>query len=415
MANPTYWSTRATSNTCTRTNSPGFSRRELLSTLAALGAGSRLRAASVGPIGAAPPKPPALKLPPVAPVSIGRLKPVIVSPDRVIRTIVGLRPFRPSGFVVKAEQADEKTIVHNYGHGGAGITLSWGTAHLAEQFVRKTGKKEVAVIGSGAVGLATARLLVERGYKVAIYTKDLPPNTTSNIAGGQWFPFTVYDVDQLTSDFEEQFWNAADFAYKRYQTMVGEYYGVRWLPNFQMADTPLPTNGLFSRTGPLFPMLPEFSELGPAKHPFPFRYARRFDTMFIQPPVYLDAMLRELRISGVPIEVRAFSDSKELQSLPEPVIVNCTGLGAKELFGDEELTPIKGQLTVLLPQEEVAYATMPPELYMFPRRDGIVLGGTHERGVWDLHPDPDETTRILAQHSDIFRRMGAHPGKPANA
>src|SRR3984957_1547090 len=189
--------------------------------------------------------------------------------------------------------------------------------------------------------------------------------------------------------------------------MVGDYYGVRWLPNFQMADTPLPTNGLLSRTGMLFPMLPEFSELGPAHLPFPFRYARRFDTMFIQPPIYLDAMLREVRISGVPVEVRAFRDAKDLLSLPEPVIVNCTGLGAKELFGDEELTPIKGQLTVLLPEEEVTYATMAPELYMFPRRDGIVLGGTHERGAWDLAPDPDEVTRIVTQHRDIFRGMAA--------
>lgn len=371
-----------------------MNRRELLGAFAAVGIGSRLQA---------------------APVAIGssvvrrdvRLRPATVSPDRVIRTIVGLRPFRPSGFVVRAEKADDKTIVHNYGHGGAGITLSWGTAHLAALEVRKTGHREIAVVGSGAVGLATARLLVERGFKVSVYTKDLPPNTTSNIAGGQWFPFTVYDVDRLTPEFEEQFSDATEFAYKRYQTMVGDYYGVRWLSNFQMADTPLPTNGLMSRTGPLFRMLPEFSELSRSKHPFPFRYARRFDTMFIQPPVYLDAMLRELRISGVPIEVRGFRDAKEMLSLPEPVIVNCTGLGAKDLFADDELVPIKGQLTVLLPEEEVTYATMAPELYMFPRRDGIILGGTHERGVWDLSPDPDETTRILNQHGDLFRRMGA--------
>jgi D-amino-acid oxidase len=342
-----------------------------------------------------------------------RLRPVTVAPERIIRTVVGLRPFRPSGFVVRAEKADDKTIVHNYGHGGAGITLSWGTAHLAALEVQKTGQREIAVVGTGAVGLATARLLVERGFKVSVYTKDLPPNTTSNIAGGQWFPFTVYDVDCLTPEFEEQFATATEFSYKRYQTMVGDYYGVRWLPNFQMADTPLPTNGLLSRTGMLFPMLPEFTELGPARHPFPFRYARRFDTMFIQPPIYLDAMLREVRISGVPVEVRAFRDAKDLLSLPEPVIVNCTGLGAKELFGDEELTPIKGQLTILLPEEEVTYATLAPELYMFPRRDGIVLGGTHERGAWDLSPDPDEVTRIVTQHADIFRRMATRIGKPA--
>ena len=380
-------------------------RRDLLGAFGALGLGSQLRAApnTAPPIPAKSPAAPAL---PFVRRDV-RLRPVTVAPERVIRTIVGLRPFRPSGFVVRADRIDDKTIVHNYGHGGAGITLSWGTAHLAELEVRKTGCREIAVVGTGAVGLATARLLIERGYKVSVYTKDLPPNTTSNIAGGQWFPFTVYDVDCLTPEFEEQFWAATEFSYKRYQTMVGDYYGVRWLPNFQVSDNPLPTNGLLSRTGPLFRMLPEFTELLPTKHPFPFRYARRFDTMFIQPPIYLDAMLRELRISGTPVEVRAFRDLQEILTLPEPVIVNCTGLGAKDLFGDEELTPIKGQLTILLPEEEVTYATLPPELYMFPRRDGIILGGSHERGVWDMTPDPEEEARVLAGHADIFKGMAA--------
>ena len=380
-------------------------RRDLLQTLAAAAVGSNLRAATT----TAP-----VPIPPPVRRDI-RLRPVSVAPERVIRTVVGLRPFRPSGFVVRAETLGDKLLVHNYGHGGAGITLSWGTAHLAALEIQKTDHREVAVLGTGAVGLATARLLVERGYKVSVYTKDLPPNTTSNIAGGQWFPFTVYDVDHLTPTFEEQFADATEFAYRRYQTMVGDYYGVRWLPNFQMADSPLPTNGLMSRTGPLFRMLPEFAEIPQGRHPFPFRYARRFDTMFIQPPIYLDAMLRELRISGVPVTIREFTDPKELLTLPEPVIVNCTGLGAKALFNDEELTPIKGQLSILLPDEEITYATMPPELYMFPRRDGIVLGGTHERGVWDLAPDPDEEARILSQHADIFHRMAARIAKPGSA
>ena len=380
----------------------------MLGALAATGAAARLQADS------GLPNPAAVARPTVAMRDV-RLHPVTVAPERVIRTVVGLRPFRPSGFVVRAETAGDKTIVHNYGHGGAGITLSWGTAHLAELEARKIGQREVAVVGSGAVGLATARLLVERGYKVSVYTRDLPPNTTSNIAGGQWFPFTVYDVDQLTPSFEEQFSDATEFSYKRYQTMVGDYYGVRWLPNFQMADTPLPTNGLMSRTGPLARMLPEYAELGPLKHPFPFRYARRFDTMFIQPAIYLEAMLRELRIAGVPVTVRDFHDVQEILSLPETLIVNCTGLGAKDLFGDPELIPIKGQLTILLPEAEVNYATLAPELYMFPRRDGIVLGGTHERGVWDLAPDPDEQTRIITQHADIFRKMSGRSVKSAIA
>ncbi len=85
--------------------------------------------------------------------------------------------------------------------------------------------------------------------------------------------------------------------------------------------------------------------------------------------------------------------------------MNCTGLGAKALFGDEELTPVKGQLTFLLPQPEIAYCTLPEDLYMFPRSDGILLGGTHEVGVWSLEPDQQAKQRIVAEHARIFREM----------
>ena len=118
-----------------------------------------------------------------APPQSPRLARVIVAKDRVIRTIVGLRPFRPAGFVVGAEKAGAKTVVHNYGHGGAGITLSWGTAHLAVEEGMKVPVRECAVIGCGVVGLSTARLLQMRGRSVTIYAKAMPPDTTSNVAG----------------------------------------------------------------------------------------------------------------------------------------------------------------------------------------------------------------------------------------
>ena len=80
--------------------------------------------------------------------------------------------------------------------------------------------------------------------------------------------------------------------------------------------------------------------------------------------------------------------------------------GAKALLKDEDLTPIKGQLTVLLPQPEVDYITLGPEgLYMFPRRDGILLGGTHEAGVWTLDPDLEAAERIMQGQMKLFREM----------
>src|SRR5450755_1928835 len=65
--------------------------------------------------------------------------PVKVSRDRIIREVVGLRPYRAEGFVVEAERVGEKLLVHNYGHGGAGITLSWGTASQAVDLLSEPG------------------------------------------------------------------------------------------------------------------------------------------------------------------------------------------------------------------------------------------------------------------------------------
>src|SRR5256885_1933482 len=153
---------------------------------------------------------------------------VDVRPELEIRTVVGLRPFRPSGFVVRAENVGDKLVVHNYGHGGGGVTLSWGTSELAARLVREASGARVAVLGSGAVGLATSRLLQERGYSVTIYAKDLPPNTTSNTAGAQWYPFLVYEREHATPAFMQQFVEAAGIANRRLSLIVGEGYGVRW-------------------------------------------------------------------------------------------------------------------------------------------------------------------------------------------
>src|ERR1700682_5378736 len=91
-------------------------------------------------------------LPTVSNLNSCDLQPVRVSADREIRTTVGLRPFRPSGFVVRAEKLGDKLIVHNYGHGGAGITLSWGTSKLAVDLGAQGHNGPVAVLGCGAVG-----------------------------------------------------------------------------------------------------------------------------------------------------------------------------------------------------------------------------------------------------------------------
>src|SRR3989442_1319183 len=111
-----------------------------------------------------------------------QLAPVRASWDRVIRTTVGLRPHRDSGFVLRAEKLDEKLLVHNYGHGGAGMSLSWGTGYMAAEAATEHEQRRAAVIGCGVVGLTSARQLQRRGFDVTIYAMSVPPDTTSNMS-----------------------------------------------------------------------------------------------------------------------------------------------------------------------------------------------------------------------------------------
>jgi len=133
-----------------------------------------------------------------------------------------------------------------------------------------------------------------------------------------------------------------------------------------------------------------------------YQFVRQFDTMIIEPPIYLAALLDEIRLAGATTKVVEIHDRGEIQNLPEKLVFNCTGLGARALFADEELTPVKGQLTILLPQPEVQYAIGQGDLYMFPRTDGILLGGTHEIGVWTLDPNLEKKQEIIAQHKAFF-------------
>jgi glycine/D-amino acid oxidase-like deaminating enzyme len=326
---------------------------------------------------------------------------VLVSPDRIIRTVAGLRPYRESGFVLRAERIGDKLLVHDYGHGGGGVTLSWGTASLAVgELSGWTGRADrCAVLGCGAVGLATARLLQRRGAAVTIYAKDVPPNTTSNMAGAQWGPFSVFERGKTSAAFDEQFARAARVSWRLFQDLPGAAYGVRWIENFSIGDTPPPS--------PVqSPFYVDGVDLGPRDHPFPARYVRRFTTMLIETPIYLSALLRDFLLAGGNLIVRELASRESIAALAEPVVFNCTGLGAKTLVGDDELTPVRGQLTFLLPQPEVDYITLSDgPLYMFPRADGILLGGTFERGNWSVNPDPDTEKRIVEAHRRFFEGM----------
>src|SRR5213080_2003511 len=166
-----------------------------------------------------------------------RLPLVEASWDRVIRTTVGLRPHRDSGFVLRAEKLDEKLLVHNYGHGGSGMSLSWGTGYMAAETAAQHDQRLAAVIGCGVTGLTTARQLQRRGFDVTIYAMSVPPDTTSNMSLAGFTPTSgLIENARRTPEWTEQFRRAADVAYRQLQLLVGAHYGVSWIDNYSPMD-----------------------------------------------------------------------------------------------------------------------------------------------------------------------------------
>lgn len=334
--------------------------------------------------------------------------------ESVIRTTIGLRPFRPAGFVLKAEKLDDKTLIHNYGHGGTGWSLSWGTGTMAAEMALQTGQRRAAVIGCGIVGLAAARLLQRRGFETTIYTRNVPPDTTSNMALAGFTPTSgMNDAARQTPEWVAQFQQAVQIAYRQWQLMVGPHYGVAWVDNYQLNDqatenrnpnSPLPES-----------VRGETERFGPGEHPFPTMYAWRTPEMRFEPSICLDALLRDFLLFGGRVVIREFASPRVLATLAEPVVVNCTGLGSRELFGDSELIALKGQLIAIKPQSDIQYGTggalnvqsNSPQafLHMMPRSDGLILGGTALRDVWSLEPSEDDRRRVMEKHIELYAAM----------
>jgi D-amino-acid oxidase len=335
---------------------------------------------------------------------------VKVARNRIIREVVGLRPYRPSGFVVDAQRFGRKLLVHNYGHGGGGVTLSWGTASLAVDLLRDflitrkaASPTRFAVLGCGVSGLSTARLLQRRFQHgpgtVTIYAKDLPPDTTSNIAGAWWAPTSVYE--NATPKFNEQFRQASRISNRAFQLLVGAEYGVRWIDTLELSRTEASLGRELPGGNDLYPQIETHRD---PENYFGFPFVKQYMSMLIEPSIYLSALLRDFYIAGGRVVVQEFKSREQIARLREPVVFNCTGLGSRALFDDKELTPVRGQLEVLLPQPEIDHAYLSSG-YMFPRRDGIILGGTWDHDDWSLTPDPEQATGILEAHMEIMKGL----------
>jgi D-amino-acid oxidase len=323
------------------------------------------------------------------------LPPVRADATRVLRTTVGLRPYRPDGFVVRAETFGQKTLIHDYGHGGSGVSLSWGTAAMSLELLDDAPLDAAAVIGCGAVGLATARLLQKRGVTVTIYAAEKPPKTTTDLSGAFWAPFSLVDENRMTPEIAERIVRAGRIAYAEFEQMTNQKrYAIRRLPTYYLDDRPAEV----TPEERLMPDLFSGESLRPGEHPFGSRYALVVPALAIEPSPHIRAVLEDFEQAGGYVVRREFKARDDIASLPERVVFNCSGLGARVLANDDELIPMKGQLTLLQPQPEINYMLAVPKkrLYMIPRSDGIVLGTSQVRNNWTLEPDKAEIARVLA-------------------
>ncbi|MEP5187289.1 MAG: FAD-dependent oxidoreductase [Marinomonas sp.] len=320
--------------------------------------------------------------------------PVQLSPAFFDRSVVGLRPGRIGGFRLASDKLGEKLVVHNYGHGGDGYTLSWPCARWAADQISKTHPGSVGIIGAGVSGLTTAWLLAQRGINVSIYAEQFSPDTTSNIAGAIILTGPNYRSGENANSGPSDDAINADVIAGFTPFLIDPRYGVYWIDHFQMR--PLRQDGQSTYE--------EF--LGR-------RVTSKFRTIMVDPNLYLAALMQDLSAMGVQFWTKKFTTLGDLARLPHTALVNCSGLGAGILFDDENMYPIRGQLTLLKPQPEIDYSYISRQpggiLYMFPRRENIVLGGTHQRGNAHLLPEPDEAERQLRGHAELMASLRGVP------
>lgn len=340
------------------------------------------------------------------------LAPMQARPDRIIDITVCTRPFRAAGPRIEAQRIGRQTIVHNYGHGGSGWSLSWGSAQLAVDLALATREKQLAVIGCGAIGLTTARVAQRAGLRVRIYCRELPPEVRSSKATGVWSPDSrICDLDHASLAFRERWEAMARHSHRMYQRLLGlPGDPVEWREGYVLSDIPfdqpLPEGALpETHAEPDYPDLerelladihPRSVPLRRDQHPFPVPFARRYTQMVFNLPAYSKLLMDEFMRDGGEVVHRDFASPRQFASLKERTLVNATGYGARALLGDDSVIPVRGQIARLVPQPEVRYglAWRGHNLAVVSRRDGILV---QAEGNGDFGNEDNTADRALSE------------------
>ncbi|MBW8814259.1 MAG: FAD-binding oxidoreductase [Caulobacterales bacterium] len=367
--------------------------------------------ATVAGVPAASAAPPSWRTPPP-------LAPIRAEVDRIMNITVCLRPFRAAGPRLDAETVGDKLVVHNYGHGGSGWSLSWGSGLIAVKTALAGGAKDIAVIGCGALGLTAATLAQRAGARVTIYAKERMPEVRSARATGLWTPDSRIGLESKVGPGFAALWEEmARNSFRVHQRYLGLADApVEWTERYNLFDTP-PESGPdalgFVRYGErIRDLTPHSVELPAGATPFPVAHVRRASLPMFNITEYGHVLMTDFLIGGGRIETMEFHTPAELAALPQKVVINCTGYGARALWKDESIVPVRGQLTWLIPQPEVSYGLYYRGVGTVARRDGMIVQKTGADDSFGLNDDNEAPDRAEAEESvkvvaGLFARRGA--------
>lgn len=255
---------------------------------------------------------------------------------------------------------------------------------------------DAVVIGAGVSGLTTAICLVEAGWAVQVWAAEPPRATTSAVAGALWGPSFLEPMAKTMAWTNR---SLVDFT----ELAEDPATGVRMAPSLSVSTVPASGD-----TPPQARSIPDLRPCPPEDLPDGFASGFRATMPLIDMSRYLDHLVARLAKAGVEIELRTVRSLADAAPAA-PVVVNCTGLGARDLVGDTEVRPVFGQHVMLanpgLDELFMELTAADEWTSYFPHRDRVVCGGITVPDRWDRTPDPDVTDRILTRVRAVEPRL----------